>query len=78
MTSDKKEVKFKVELVPEKIENKKQNILETVSMFATQLVNSKMPRKKILKRKHAFNPSVDNYFSPYVYIRIIDKIRDLS
>jgi hypothetical protein len=48
-------------------------------MFATQFIPSKKNnRKKSLKRKHAFNPQVDSYFSPYVYIRIIDKIKDLK
>jgi hypothetical protein len=64
--------------MPEKTDSKKDNAVETALLFATQFIPLKALRKKSLKRKHAFNPHVDSYFSPYVYIRIIDKIKDLS
>ncbi len=44
-----------------------------------QIFNMKKPlRKKSLKRKHAFNPSIDLFYSPFIKIRIVDKIKDLK
>jgi hypothetical protein len=42
-----------------------------------QAITSKKPQRK-LKRKLAFNPQTDPFYSPFVYIRLIDKINDLK
>lgn len=41
-------------------------------------VNKKSNRKRNLKRKMAFNPDVDTFYSPFVEIRIIDRLKDLK
>jgi hypothetical protein len=44
-----------------------------------QMINMKKPlRKKSLKRKLAFNPNIDLFYSPFIKIRIVDKIKDLK
>ena len=78
MSNKKESLKFKSELLPDKIQNKKLKILKNEHFFTNQVANPKIQREKSLKPKHAFNPTMDNYFSQYVYIRIIDRIRDLS
>lgn len=42
------------------------------------ITSKKTARKKSLKRKLAFNPHVDTFYSPFINIRIIDKIKDLK
>jgi len=38
----------------------------------------KATRMKSLKRKLAFNPNVDSFYSPYIHIRIIEKIKNFE
>lgn len=53
--------------------------MEATLMFATQFVpEKKAMRKKSLKRKHAFNPNTDPFYSPEVYIRILNQIKHLE
>lgn len=47
------------------------------AIFQQVLPSSKKPQRK-LKRKLAFNPQTDPFYSPFVYIRLIDKITDLK
>lgn len=50
---------------------------ETAFAIMQQVMPSKKPQRK-LKRKLAFNPQTDPFYSPFVYIRLIDKINDLK
>lgn len=69
----------KVYLNSEKIETRRSNILDTALTMVHQVINmKKITRKKSLKRKLAFNPQIDSFYSPYINIRIIDKIKDLK
>lgn len=43
-----------------------------------QVVANKKSKKRNLKRKMAFNPDVDTFYSPFVEIRIIDRLKDLK
>lgn len=53
-------------------------MLETALSYAKQFFTPRKPgRKNILKRKVAFNPSVDSFYAPEIAIRLIAKIRDL-
>ena len=35
-------------------------------------------RKKMLKRKMAFNPALDSFYSPFVDVIIIDKVKRIK
>lgn len=55
------------------------SVLDSTLNMVQQMINMKKPiRKKSLKRKLAFNPNVDLFYSPFVKIRIVDKIKDLK
>jgi hypothetical protein len=69
----------KIQRAPENTEAKNIGVMETTLAFVQQAINLKKPvRKRSLKRKLAFNPDVDTFYSPYVDIRIINKISHLK
>ena len=69
----------KVFINSEKIETRRMSVLDSTLNMVQQMINMKKPiRKKSLKRKLAFNPNVDLFYSPFVKIRIVDKIKDLK
>lgn len=47
-------------------------------MVKQVVANKKSNKKRNLKRKMAFNPDVDTFYSPFVEIRIIDRLKDLK
>jgi hypothetical protein len=48
-------------------------------MVKQVIASKKSTRKRNLKRKLAFNPNVDSFYSPFIEVRIIDhKLKDLK
>lgn len=65
-------------IAPE-LETRRTSLFDTaLTMVKQVIVNKKSNRKRNLKRKLAFNPDVDTFYSPFVEIRIIDKLKDLK
>lgn len=80
MGTDRRQQKAKmIYLAPESTETKRTSLLDTALTMVKQIINvKKSARKKSLKRKLAFNPHVDTFYSPFIDIRIVDKIKDLK
>jgi hypothetical protein len=69
----------KVFLVPEKTESRRTSVLDTTLTMVKQVMKArKSARKRSLKRKLAFNPNVDSFYSPFIDIRVLDRIKDIK
>lgn len=80
VATDRRQQLTKKSFLPsDKTETRRTSLLQTTLTMVKQMITSKKTaRKKSLKRKLAFNPHVDTFYSPFINIRIVDKIKDLK
>ena len=77
--TDRRTQKGLVKTIAPEVETRRTSLFDTALTMVKQVViNKKSNRKRNLKRKLAFNPDVDSFYSPFVEIRIIDRLKDLQ
>lgn len=79
VATDRRPQKAVKKTIAPELETRRTSLFDTALTMVKQVITSKKSsRKRNLKRKLAFNPDVDSFYSPFVEIRIIDKLKDLK